>query len=303
LTKRQRARRRATVWLVLVLLLGLLTGWGAWYLTVGRYHQVPDVAGQSQSAAVNLLRQDGFSVSPAVLQDYSETVPAGRVLGSKPAAGAHLLAGKPVELVLSKGAERFTVPSVAGKPYAAAQQAFAGIPVRLIRKDAADGTGKVPAGSVIRTDPAADSQVRRNQPITVYVSTGPPIVSVPDETGQPEGAATTALQQAAFKVTSGQDFSATVPAGTVISQDPAPDSHVPKFSTVHLVVSKGPPLVTIPQISNGTNVDDAKHTLEALGLKVKVRKVFGGFLGKVVGMDPAAGTQVPVGSQVTLTVV
>ena len=46
-------------------LLGLLTGWGAWYLTVGRYHQVPNVSGQSQSAAVSVLRKDGFTVNPA----------------------------------------------------------------------------------------------------------------------------------------------------------------------------------------------------------------------------------------------
>ena len=303
LTRRQRARRRAVVWLVLVLLLGLLTGWGAWYLTVGRYHQVPNVAGRSQSAAISLLRQDGFSVSPTVGQDYSETMAAGLVLRSNPAAGAHVLSGKAVQLVLSKGAERFTVPAVAGKPYAAAQQAFAGIPVRLDRKDVPDGTGKIAAGSVIRTDPAAGALVRRNQPILVYVSTGPPIVTVPGVTGKTEGDATTALQQASFKVTSSQDFSATVPAGTVISQDPAPNAQVPKFSTVHLVVSKGPPLVTLPQIPNGTDAGSARHTLEGLGLKVKIKKVFGGFLGKVVGMDPGAGNQVPVGSEVTLTVV
>jgi serine/threonine-protein kinase len=289
--------------LILVLLLGLLTGWGAWYLTVGRYHQVPDVAGQSQSAAVNLLRQDGFTVSSTVLQDYSETVPAGRVLRSDPLAGSHLISGKPVELVLSKGAERFTVPNVAGKPYSAAEQAFGDIPVRLSRKEVADDTGKVAAGSVIRTDPGPDARVKRNQTVTVYVSTGPPIVSVPKVTGQSQGAATTTLQQASFKVATTQAFSEQVPAGTVISQDPGTDARVPKFSTVNLVVSKGPPLVTLPHIANGTSAEDARRTLEALGLKVKFKSVFGGFLHEVVGMNPKGGKQVPIGSQVTLTIV
>jgi len=205
--------------------------------------------------------------------------------------------------VLSKGAERFTVPSVVGKPYAAAQQAFAGIPVQLNRKDLADDTGKVAAGSVIRTEPAAGTKVKRNQPIVVYVSTGPPIVSVPGVTGQTQGDATDTLQQAAFKVATSQDFSSTVPAGQVISQDPTANSRVPKFSTVHLVISKGPPLVTLPQIPNGTPVADARNTLQSLHLKVKIKKAFGGFLGRVVGMDPGAGNQVPVGSQVILTVV
>ena len=302
-SKRQRARRRAAAWLILVLLLGLLTGWGAWYLTVGRYHQVPDVAGQSQSAAVNLLRQDGFTVSSAVLQDYSETVPAGRVLRSDPLAGSHLISGKSVQLVLSKGAERFTVPNVAGKPYSAAEQAFGDIPVRLSRKEVADDTGKIAAGSVIRTDPGPDARVKRNQVVTVYVSTGPPIVTVPKVTGQSQGAATNTLQQASFKVATTQTFSEQVPAGTVISQDPGSDARVPKFSTVNLVVSKGPPLVTLPHIANGTSAEDARRTLEALGLKVKFKSVFGGFLHEVVGMSPKGGKQVPIGSQVTLTIV
>jgi eukaryotic-like serine/threonine-protein kinase len=303
LSKQQRARRRALAWLIVVLLLGLLTGWGTWYLTVGRYHQVPNVGGQSQSAAIQLLRKDGFTVTSAVAQDFSETVPAGRVLRSEPAAGAHLLGGKPVELVLSEGPERFIVPTVAGQPYAAAQQAFGDLPVRLDRKDVADGTGKIAAGSVIRTEPAADAKVKRNQAIVVYVSTGPPIVSVPGVTGQSQDDATNGLHKAAFKVDSSQDFSDHVPAGTVISQDPISGAQVPKFSTVHLVVSQGPPLVTLPQIPNGTSAQDAKRTLEGLHLKVKFKRVFGGFLNKVVGMDPGAGKQVAVGSTVTLTIV
>ena len=32
-----------------------------------------------------------------------------------------------------------------------------------------------------------------------------------------------------------------------------------------LVISKGPPLVTLPHISNGTSYDDAKRQLEAWG--------------------------------------
>jgi len=301
--RRRRVRRRAAFWLVVVLLLGLLTGWGAWYLTVGRYHSVPDVAGQRQSAAVSMLRRDGFAVSSNFAQDFSETVPAGLVVGSRPSAGTHLLSGKPVQLVVSRGAERFTVPAVAGKPYAAAQQSLGTIPVRLARKDVADDTGKIAPGSVIRTDPTAGAQVKRNQAITVYVSTGPPLVAVPGVTNQKQDAASGALGQAGFKVSTSQAYSDSVPAGSVISQSPAGGSQARKFSTVNLVVSQGPPLVTVPGIPNGTSTSDARRTLESLGLKVKIKKAFGGFLDRVVGMDPKAGSQVPRGTQITLTVV
>jgi beta-lactam-binding protein with PASTA domain len=250
-----------------------------------------------------VLRTDGFTVNPVVDTAYSETAPSGIVVGTHPEAGTHLLGGKSVQLVISKGAERFTVPPVAGRSYSQAQEAFAGMPVRLRRVDTSDGTGKIAVGSVIRTDPAAAARIRRDATVTVYVSTGPPIVLVPTVTGQSQADATATLTAASFKVTTSQDYSTTVPAGSVISQNPAANASVAKFSTVNLVISQGPPLVTLPQIPNGTNVEDARTTLQNLHLKVKIKRVFGGFLNKVVGMDPGAGTQVPVGSQVTLTVV
>jgi serine/threonine-protein kinase len=289
--------------LLIVLLLGLLTGYGAWYLAVGRYHQVPEVAGSSRSTAVDRLRGAGFTVDSVVDQEFSESTAAGTVLGSHPGAGSHLLSGHSVRLVISRGAERFVLPSVAGQDYAAAQQAFAGIPVRLVRRNTADGTGKIPPGQVIRTDPGPASKVKRDSTVTVYVSTGPPIVAVPDVVNKSQDEAGATLTKAGFKINLGQDYSDTVPAGAVIRQDPSARSSVAKFSTVNLVISQGPELVTLPQIRNGTPLALAQHRLEGLGLEVRVKRAFGGFLGTVVGMDPAAGTQVRKGSEVVLTVV
>ena len=59
-----------------------------------------------------------------------------------------------------------------------------------------------------------------------------------------------------------------------------------KFSTITVTVSKGPHLVTIPQIPELTPVATASARLEGLGLKVVVRTAFGGQSELVVGMDP-----------------
>ncbi len=301
--RRRRSRRRTAVVVLIVLLLGLLTGYGAWYLAVGRYHQVPDVAGQSRATAVQHLRDAGFTVDSAINQAFSETVAAGTVLGSDPDAGSNVLSGRSVRLVISRGPERFVVPQVAGRDYAAAQQALAALPVRLVRRNTADDTGKIPPGQVIRTDPRPTTKVKRDAVITVFVSTGPPIVRVPDVVNKTQDEASDTLTKAGFKLDVRQDYSDTVPAGSVIRQDPSARSSVAKFSTVNLVVSQGPRLVTLPQIRNGTPLSQAQARLEALGLKVQVKRAFGGFLGTVVGMDPGAGTQVRPGSEVLLTVV
>ena len=301
--RRRRSRRRAAVVVAIVLVLGLLTGYGAWYLAVGRYHEVPEVAGASRATAVQQLRDAGFTVDPVVDQEFSETVAAGTVLGSRPDAGSHLLSGRSVRLVISRGPERYVVPEVLGRPYAEAEQAFAAIPVRLVRRNTADPTGKIAPGQVIRTDPRPTAKVKRDSVVTVYVSTGPPIVAVPDVVDQTEERARAALAKAGFKVNVEQDYSDTVPEGSVIRQDPSARASVAKFSTVNLVVSRGPRLVTLPQIRNGTPVALAQDRLERLHLKVRIKRAFGGFLGTVVGMDPAAGTQVPEGTEIVLTVV
>ena len=302
-TRRRRSRRRAAVVVVIVVLLGLMTGYGAWYLAVGRYHAVPDVAGSSRATAVTALRNAGFTVDSVVDQEFSETVAAGLVLGSRPDAGSHLLSGHSVRLVISRGAERFVVPQVAGRQYAEAEQAFAGIPVRLVRRNTADPTGKIAPGEVIRTDPGPTAKVKRDSVVTVYVSTGPPIVTVPNVVDKTRDEASSTLTKAGFKLNIEQDYSDTVPAGSVIRQDPAARASVAKFSTVNLVISQGPRLITLPQIRNGTPVGLAQDRLERLGLTVRIKRAFGGFLGTVVGMDPAAGTQVRPGTEVVLTVV
>lgn len=303
--RRRRARRRTAIVVVVILLLGLLTGWGAWYLAVGRYHQIPDVVGQQQSAATNLLVDKGFKVDKDVERQFSETVPAGSVIATDPSTGSHVLGGKLVTLVLSKGPERYKVPTVAGQPAdsaaAALGAAFKSTDIKVVRSDKSDD--KIPRGNAVGTDPVAGTEIKRDQVVTLFVSSGPPVIAVPDVTGKAKADADATLTKAGFKPAYTQAFSDQVAAGQVISQDPAGASQAVKFSTVNVVVSQGPEWVTIPQIRNGTSTDDAKSALEALGLKVDVHKAFGGLLGQVVGMDPAAGTKVRKGSKVTLTIV
>jgi beta-lactam-binding protein with PASTA domain len=290
---------------LIILVLGLLTGWGAWYVAVGRYHQVPNLSGQAQSLATNELQGAGFTVSPTTVQEYSETAVAGTVIGTRPSAGAHLLGGKPVQLVLSRGPERFTVPQVVGKTLDQAQQAFAGLPLTVRSTNLADATGKIPIGQIIRTDPVAATKVKRNAVVTVYVSTGPPQVTVPDVTNQDQADAATALTAAGFKINSTSDYSDTVPLGEVVSQQPTGGTSQAKFSTVNLLISKGPETVAMPNIPSGSDPDEARATLQDLGLKVNVinHKSFLDFTSaKVDKTIPAAGTKVQIGSQVTLVV-
>jgi beta-lactam-binding protein with PASTA domain/predicted Ser/Thr protein kinase len=306
LQRKRRARRRTVLVVVVILLLGLLTGYGAWWLTVGRYNRVPDVSGLAQSAATQQLVADGFSVDPNVSQEFSESVGSGQIIRTDPTATSHVIKGSSIALVVSRGPERFVLPTVTNKSFAAAQAALAVVPgAQLVRSDAADSTGKIAAGNVIRTDPAAGAKVRRGQVITIIVSSGPPVVAVPDVSGKKKDDAVQALTKAGFTATFSQAFSDTVAEGLVISTTPPAGGSAVKFSSIGVVLSKGPESVTIPNITEGADPAEAKAALENLGLVVTIIKQdkglfdFSGY--RVLSVDPGPGSVVRKGSPVVLT--
>ncbi len=131
-----------------------------------------------------------------------------------------------------------SVPNVVGMTQAAAAAAIAnaGLIVGTVTQQLST---TVPAGSVISQDPIAETTVAAGSAVTLVVSSGAP-VSVPDVVGLTQTAAAATITNAGLilgVVT--QQSSATVPAGSVISQSPAAGTSVADGSAVNLVVSSG----------------------------------------------------------------
>jgi serine/threonine-protein kinase len=205
-------------------------------------------------------------------------------------------------LVLSLGKLRIAVPDVRGMTPEAARTAIKkqGLSVdpAIHRKH----NPTVPKGRVINTLPHPTTAIPKDQPVALYVSLGPPKVQVPRiDPGTPYQDAVTALRDAHLKPVKGPRQYSDEPVGTVVSVSPT--GTVTEFSPVTITVSKGPPMVAVPEISSGTPLGAAEAALRHAGLNWDVQKVYGGFLGRVVRTDPPSGTEVRVGSTVTLTVV
>jgi serine/threonine-protein kinase len=299
---RKQSRWRAAIVIVLILLIGFGTGYGAWWLVAGRYHEVPNLVGQAQSAATSLLKGSGLAVNPSIDHQFSEQVSAGNVVATRPGAHSHILGDKSVQLVLSKGPERFTIPPLDGRSLSDAKSALKAFPVRVVTRQSPHDS--LPAGQVIGTQPPEASRVKRDSVITVSVSTGPPIIPVPDVTNKPSADAEQALTDAGFAMTSTEAFSDSVTSGSVISQSPTGTAEARKASTVAVVLSKGPELVKVPDIARGTPLAQARATLTAAGFKVKVSRLAGAVVfGAVWSLVPSGGSQLPKGSEVTLRIV
>ncbi len=151
----------------------------------------------------------------------------------------------PVTLTVESVANA-SIPAVVGLTQAAAIAAItsAGLAVGTVTQAS---SATVPAGSVISQNPAAGTSVPPGTTVNLVVSTGPANVAVPNVVNLTQAAATTAITSAGLAVgTVTFANSATVSAGSVISQNPAAGASVAPGSAVDLVVSVGPSIGPVP---------------------------------------------------------
>jgi beta-lactam-binding protein with PASTA domain len=130
------------------------------------------------------------------------------------------------------------------------------------------------------------------------VSKGPPPVSLADVTGRPLDQVRPELRRLGLEVSVDEQFDKQVAEGVVISQRPGPGT-VLKGSTVTLVVSKGPPLVQVPDV-RGRSYGDAEKILADVGLKAARGFDVPGGNNSVLSQSPGPGTSARWGSTVTL---
>ena len=174
-------------------------------------------------------------------QAYSNDYAAGYVYKQSPVAGRTVREGQSVTLTVSLGIQSVTVPDVTNYLQADAEQQLKNLGVSVLVTQAVEPT--VASGSVIRTDPAAGSQVAAGSTVVVYVSR--PQVSttakVPSLVGLSSvNDARTLLVQNKLGLGSTTDQYSDKPAGTIIGQNPAAGSTVKVNSRVSVTVSAGP---------------------------------------------------------------
>jgi serine/threonine-protein kinase len=155
---------------------------------------MPPVTGQPLAQADHNLKAAGLTPGQPTYQT-STSIPAGLVLSTNPVAYQHWPKNKPVQLVVSSGQP---LPNFVGQQVTAAQGAAAGGGYSI---DPVPASSSQPANTIVRQSPAAGSPITSGEVVTVYVSTGPPAVSIPDVTGMDANQAQQVLTQAGFQVT------------------------------------------------------------------------------------------------------
>jgi serine/threonine-protein kinase len=204
-----------------------------------------------------------------------------------------------VAFYLLSGGKTYSVPLVNNVPYRVAEQQVKANHLRPALVFQA--SSNITKGNVIRSNPAEGNNVPANTLVTLFVSTGPGKVSVPNVEGKQQNDAETTLQNDGFGVVVKQDTTSTQPQGTVVRQNPTGGTMVNPGSQVTIYVSGAS---NVPNVV-GLSLSSAQALLQGAGFKVTVDTTpgpAGTNPNYVWHQNPANGTPAAPGTTVTLFV-
>ena len=241
---------RGTNWVpiaVTLILIGLL-GALLWFLAVnvlnnddqqtGVLVTVPNVVGEKRAQAISDLEENGLQVGTiTTVPAADDTQEPGTVLEQDPAAGDEVDRGSKVNLTIVAAADTVPIPNLEGASVEEAQATLVGLGLEP-GGPVEEPSDTVPEGDVTRTDPASGTEVDPGSTVTIFVSTGPEAVAVPEVRCQSFGSAQNELSQAGLNSVISSDTVAINPAcplgNKVAAQDPGPGTEVDPGTTVTL---------------------------------------------------------------------
>ena len=288
-------RLAALIAALLLLLFGAVL---AYALTRPDQVTVPTVLEKSAGEARAILEGRGFDVD--VLRRPACADP-GSVLEQSPSAGEKADEGSTVTLTVSTG-QQVEVPEVRGLLANVATKRLKND--QLLVRSRQRFSDRVDPGRAIGTQPAAGTEVACNDTVTLLVSQGANLVTVPSVVGLQESDAEARLEDRGL-IVNVDTRNADEPEGQVLDQDPGPGSRVKRGRTVTITVSTGAGSVVVPDVV-GQPEGTARNILIGRGVtNIKVvRQTTDDESqdGRVTDQAPDPGTRIRSGERVTIFV-
>jgi len=130
------------------------------------------VPGWKQKEAEDMLGTLLLDLDIQIVEEYSSDVPAGEVIRTEPAADTALAVGQEVKLYISLGVEPGTMPDLIEKERDEAADvmnaAMEQLDLDIVYEEVLEP--EVPAGCVVRTNPAAGVEIKAGDQITIYIN-------------------------------------------------------------------------------------------------------------------------------------
>ncbi len=189
------------------------------------------------------------------------------------------------------------IPELAGRTQLQAETALAPLDLKFVM--AHENSATVPAGKIVRTDPASGGYIGHGGTITIYLSDGPKLVRVPQLSGKNLADATATLVGSGFVLGNVSSSFNAAPIGQVFEFTGSDQLPIAEGSPIDLKVSLG----SIPAVA-GLTLDAAKVALQVVGLEVgKTTEAYSDSVpkGNVIDLAPNQ-LNLEKGSKVDLTV-
>ena len=259
---------------------------------------VPYIIWDDTDSAISKLKEAGLA-DPIIETRSDENAAEGKVIDTSVKAGEKVSEDTQIKIIVSSGPAAFDMPNVIDQSKEAAEKALnsKGLVVS-VTYEKNDNTAE---GKVFKQSIKAGTKVKKGDKVTLTVSSGKPIIKVPNVIGKAKAQAKSSLESSGFEVKILENYDSAVAAGNVINQSPAGGSSQIKGSTVVIYVSKGKPIYQVPSVTGNTEAA-AKGALSNFTVEVK----YGGYsssvpYGSVLSQSPAANTSLTEGSKVTIT--
>jgi serine/threonine-protein kinase len=207
-------------------------------ITVGtgpKQVEVPRVVGLAYEDAVDSLTEAGLRARRVNV--FSANAPEGQVTGQNPTAGNMVDEGSEIEVRVSQGPKQVEVPDVLNQDEASATSELQDAGFEVQTTEAPSDTTQ--AGLVSAQSPAPGAQAAEGATVTITISTGPELLTVPAVIGEQAFDARAAIQNAGFRPRSVfQDVTDPAQDGVVLAQDPAGNSQASPGSTITITVGR-----------------------------------------------------------------
>lgn len=216
---------------------------------------VPAIADMEKDAAIAELENNDLTYK--FTEQESDSVDAGKVIGTNPEIGTAVEKGTKIEVFISIGPEKVLLPSVMGYTYEEAKSQLEAKGF-IVTKGSTVFSDSIAEGLVAYSDPKSGAKVVPGSTITLYISKGKEEtdVPVPDLIGKTKKRAKALLKECGLvlgNVTS--NYSSTVEKGLICVQSKLNGSMVPKGTKVDVTISLGPE-PTYVYYSNPITIDN-----------------------------------------------
>ncbi|CAB4362915.1 MAG: Stk1 family PASTA domain-containing Ser/Thr kinase [Actinobacteria bacterium] len=266
---------------------------------------MPDVVNQQLDVGTQALTDKGLKVTS--VKEVNAKFSKGAIVRTDPLSGVVVQRGQTVTVYFNPADTPFKLPDLGHIKQQDAIDTLTGLGLTVDPTIITETTPGYDPGTVVRTDPAAGTQVSQGDTVKIVISAAPGDAVVPSTAAMTQASAKTLLEGTdyGFVVTVTPEASGTVPAGTVTRTDPPATTLAKKGDPITLYVSSGPAPVTVPPVAGLTEAA-ARGQLLSVGLQAQVvyQDVPAGNAsdGHVISQTPSSPTPVPLGSTVKLIV-